>query len=158
MITFALEKFSEVKDEIEPLLHAHYVEISTHVQHGVELSPRWDNYYAREADGSLVVFVGREAGQIIAYVVCFVAPGLHYGTCLTALPDVFYVRPDRRRGRVGVRMFQELEKVLVARGVKRWAVGFKTDHDASALFHYLGFRPVEVTYEKWLGPSPAKEE
>ena len=150
MLTFAIERFSDVYGELLPLLCEHYAEISTHRDHGVELEPQVGVYRAREADGSLMMVIGREAGQIAAYFVCFVAPGLHYAGCLTCLPDIFYVRPDLRTGRAGIRMFKFVEAELRRRGVKRWAVGSKVEHDASALFRYLDFQPVEITYEKWL--------
>jgi len=150
MLTFAIERFSDVYGELLPLLHEHYGEISTHKDQGVPLEPMVEVYKAREADGSLVMVIGREAGEIVAYFVCFVAPGLHYRTCLTCSPDIFFVRPDRRNGRVGLRMFKFLEAELRRRGVKRWAVGSKVAHDASALFRFMEFDPVETTYEKWL--------
>lgn len=150
MITFAIERFSDVYGELFPLLEKHYVEISTHKDHGVPLDPIVAAYRAREADGSLLMVIGRQAGEIIAYFVCFIAPGLHYASCLTCSPDIFFVRPDLRVGRTGIRMFRFVEDELRRRGVKRWAVGSKVEHDASALFRYLDFQPVETTYEKWL--------
>ena len=150
MITFAIEYFSNVYGELLPLLHEHYAEISTHAAHGVPLEPMVSVYRAREADGSLLMAIGREAGDIAAYFVCFVAPGLHYASCLTCSPDIFFVRPDLRTGRTGIRMFKFVEAELRRRGVRRWAVGSKVEHDASALFRYLDFKPVETTYEKWL--------
>lgn len=150
MITFAIEPFSSVYDELLPLLEAHYGEISTHKDHGVPLEPMVDVYRAREKDGSLMMVIGREAGQIAAYFVCFIAAGLHYQSCLTCSPDIFYVSPERRTGIAGIRMFRFVEKELKRRGVKRWAVGSKVQHDASALFRFLGFQPVETMFEKWL--------
>jgi hypothetical protein len=151
MLTFAIERFSDVYGELLPLLHEHYAEISTHKDRGIPLEPMVDVYRAREADGSLMMVIGREAGQIAAYFVCFIAPGLHYQACLTCSPDIFYDDPGRRNGIAGIRMFRFVEKELQRRGVKRWAVGSKVAHDASALFRFLGFEPVETTYEKWLG-------
>lgn len=150
MITFAIESFRQVYDELKPLLVEHYAEISTHAQHDVPLEPMLSLYHAREADGSLVTFIGRQRGQIVAYLLCFIAPGLHYASCLTCSPDIFYVRPDMRKGRAGLQMFRFVEAELRRRGVQRWAVGTKLAHDASALFRRLNFEPVEVTFEKWL--------
>lgn len=150
MITFAIERFSEVYGELKPLLEEHYVEISTHVAHGVPLDPMVELYRAREADGSLMMVIGREAGQIIAYFVCLIAPALHYRTCLTCSPDIFYVAPEKRTGLTGARLFRFVEKELKRRGVKRWAIGSKMSHDATSLFRFIGFEPVETTYEKWL--------
>ncbi|ARU23737.1 hypothetical protein RSSE_c3356 [Ralstonia solanacearum] len=151
MITFAIELFSDVYGELKPLLEEHYAEISTHKDHGVPLEPMEEVYRARQADGSLMMIIGREDGQIVAYFVCFVAPGLHYRSCLTCTPDIFFVAPEKRTGTMGMRMFRFVEKELTRRGVKRWAVGSKVQHDASALFRYLKFEPVETMYEKWLG-------
>lgn len=151
MITFAIEVFSDVYGELKPLLEEHYAEISTHKDHGVQLDPMEEVYRARQADGSLMMVIGREDGQIVAYFVCFVAPGLHYRSCLTCTPDIFFVAPEKRTGTMGMRMFRFVEKELKRRGVKRWAVGSKVQHDASALFRYLRFEPVETMYEKWLG-------
>jgi GNAT superfamily N-acetyltransferase len=150
VITFAIEPFSDVYGELKPLLEEHYAEISTHKDHGVPLEPQVAVYEAREADGSLMMTIGREAGDIVCYFVCFIAPGLHYASCLTCSPDIFYVRPDQRAGRTGIRMFRFVEDELKRRGVMRWAVGSKVQHDASALFRYLDFKPVETMYEKWL--------
>jgi len=149
-ITFMVEWFSEVYGELLPLLHEHYGEISTHKDHGVPLEPMEEVYRAREADGSLLMVIGREEGEIVAYLVAFIAPGLHYRSCLTCSPDIFFVREDKRTGMAGVRMMRFVEKELRRRGVKRWAMGSKVKHDASALFRYLDFEPVETTYEKWL--------
>lgn len=150
MITFAIERFDEVYGELLPLLHEHYAEISTHHEHRVPLEPQAGIYHARQADGSLMMVIGRERGKIVAYFVAFIAPGLHYASCLTCLPDIFFVRKDRRTGLAGVRMFRFVEKELKRRGVKRWAVGSKAQHDTTALFKFLDFEPVEMTYEKWL--------
>ncbi|QBP10429.1 hypothetical protein [Cupriavidus metallidurans] len=149
-ITFMVERFSEVYGELLPLLHEHYGEISTHKDHGVPLEPMEEVYRAREADGSLLMVIGREEGEIVAYLVAFIAPGLHYRPCLTCSPDIFFVREDKRTGMAGVRMMRFVEKEVRRRGVKRWAIGSKVKHDASALFRYLDFEPVETTYEKWL--------
>ncbi len=150
MITFQVEPFSQVYGELLPLLREHYGEISTHKDHGVALEPMVELYRAREADGTLLMVIGREAGEIVAYFVGFVAPALHYRSCLTCSPDIFYVRPDQRGARAGVQLFRFVEAELRRRGVQRWAVGCKVAHDASALFRLLDFEPVETTHEKWL--------
>lgn len=151
MITFSIEPFSLVYAELLPLLDMHYQEISTHKDHDIPLDPIVEAYRAREADGSLLMVIGREKGQITAYFVCFVSPGLHYRSCLTCSPDIFYVEPTKRGHRTAIQMFKFVKEELKRRGVRRWAVGCKVKFDASALFEYLGFEPVEKTYEMWLG-------
>lgn len=152
MITFAIERFSDVYGELKPLLEEHYAEISTHKHHGVPLRPQERSYEAREADGSLLMAIGRESGAIVAYFVCFIAPGLHYETCLTCSPDIFYVEPTVRGMSIGSEMFDFVEAELRRRGVMRWAAGYKVQFSgaARALFKSKGFEPVEVIEEKWL--------
>lgn len=150
MITFSVECFSDVYAELLPLLNAHYGEISTHKDHGIPLSPQVETYRAREADGTLLMVIGRNEGEIVAYFVAFIAPALHYCSCLTCLPDIFFVEKTRRGAMIGTKMFRFVEQELRRRGVKRWAVGSKVAHDASALFRHLDFEPVETTFEKWL--------
>lgn len=150
MITFNVERFSDVYGEMLPLLHEHYGEISTHKDHGVPLDPQVEAYRAREADGSLLMVIGRSDGAIVAYFVAFIAPALHYRSCLTCSPDIFFVEQSRRGAMIGAQMFRFVEHELRRRGVKRWSVGSKVAHDASALFRHLDFEPVETTFEKWL--------
>ena len=150
MVTFSIERFSDVYGELKPLLEQHYAEISTHKDHGVPLEPIEEAYHARQNDGSLLMMIGREAGVIVAYFVCFIAPGLHYRSCLTCSPDIFYVEQTKRGRHTAVQMFNFVKAELKRRGVKRWAVGCKVEHDASSLFEYLGFMPVEKIYEMWL--------
>lgn len=150
MITFHVERFSDVYGELLPLLNEHYVEISTHSAHGVPLAPQVETYEARERDGTLLMIIGRELGEIVSYYVCFVSPGLHYKDCLTCTPDIFYVEPGRRGGLIGSQMFDFVEQELRRRHVRRWAVGSKVAHDASPLFARKGFAQVETIHEKWL--------
>ncbi|CAB3731171.1 GNAT family N-acetyltransferase [Paraburkholderia rhynchosiae] len=151
MITFSIERFSDVYREMYPLLVEHYDEISQHKEHGVPLEPLSDVYAAREAAGTLLMVIAREGGTIVGYFIAVIAPALHYGSCLTCSPDIFYVKWDRRRDGTAAAMFQFVEKEIRRRGVKVWMVGSKHAHDVTQLFEYLGFEPFEVTYAKWIG-------
>lgn len=150
MITFMPESFRAVYPEMYPLLLKHYKEISHHGEHGFDLNPQLETYYGHEDAGSLLTMVGREEGEIVAYLICFIAPGLHYKDCLTCSPDIFFVAPEKRNGMAGVRLFQAVKKELIRRGVKLWFIGSKNAHDSTALFRFMKFKPVESTYSMWL--------
>lgn len=150
MITFAIEKFSDVYAEMFPLLEKHYDEISVHKERGFPLAPQVEVYKQREREGSLLMIIGRERGQIAAYLVAFVTPGLHYKTCLSCAVDIFFVTPDARGAMNGVKMLQFTKQVVEKRGVKRWTIGEKVAHPAARLFKRIGFQPVEVIHELWL--------
>jgi GNAT superfamily N-acetyltransferase len=151
MITCAVESFSQSIDELKKVIPMHYEELALN-KDKVPLSPQWDIYKRRDAMGEVLFVVMREAGEMIGYFIGFIAPGLHYSTCMTCTMDIFYIRPDKRgSGLPGIRLFKAVEEELKRRGVKRWFVGSKTKADASALFERLKFDRVEVYYSKWIG-------
>jgi hypothetical protein len=150
MITAHVESFRERLSELKTLLDHHYEELALDQEH-VPLSPQFEVYFERERRGELLFVTLRDSGALIGYFIGFIAPGLHYSTCLTCTMDIFYVRKDRRTGTAGVRLFRFVERELRRRGVRRWFMGSKVHADASALFERIGARKVEVYYSKWLG-------
>lgn len=150
MITCHVESFEERLEELQALLPLHYKELALN-QDRVPLAPQYHVYIERERSGGLVFVTLRDAGELVGYFIGFIAPGLHYSTCLTCTMDIFYVRADRRAGSAGVRMFRFVEAELRRRGVQRWFMGSKIHADASALFKRIGAAPVETYYSKWLG-------
>lgn len=150
MITAHVENFEQRLPELQALLPAHYEELAMDKEH-VPLSPQYDIYFARERVGQLLFVTLRDAGQLVGYFIGFIAPGLHYSTCLTCTMDIFFLRADKRTGSAGVRLFRFVEAELRRRGVQRWTMGSKIHADASALFKRIGARPIETYYSKWLG-------
>lgn len=149
MITAQVERLTERLEEMKPLFPMHWAELALN-QDKVPLDPQYDIYLARDERGEVLFVTLREAGVLVGYFVGFVAPGLHYRTCLTCTMDIFYVHPDKR-GRCGLMLFRAVEAEAKRRGVQRWFVGSKCHADASWLFERLGFEKVEVYYSKWLG-------
>lgn len=149
MITAQVESLTDRLAEMKPLFPLHWEELALN-KDKVPLDPQYDLYLARDARGEVLFVTLRELGELVGYFVGFVAPGLHYRTCLTCTMDIFYVRPDRR-GRCGIKLFRAVEMEAKRRGVQRWFVGSKCHADASWLFEKLGFEKVEVYYSKWIG-------
>lgn len=151
MTTFQCENLEAGLEEIKALLPLHYEELALN-KDKVPLSPMYDVYIAREQAGQLIYFTARDEGKLVGYFLGFIAPGLHYSTCLTCTMDIFFVHPDvRGTAMLGLKMFRKLEEELKLRGVDRWFVGSKARADASALFERLDFEKVEVYYSKWIG-------
>lgn len=150
MITCHIESFEERLEELQTLLPLHYAELALN-QDKVPLSPQYEVYIDRERAGGLLFVTLRDAGLMVGYFIGFIAPGLHYSTCLTCTMDIFYVRKDLRTGRAGVNLFRFVKTELKRRGVQRWFVGSKVHADASALFKYLKFAPCETYYTMWIG-------
>jgi GNAT superfamily N-acetyltransferase len=150
MITCHVESFEERLAELQVLLPLHYRELALN-QDKVPLSPRYGDYIDRERAGGLLFMTLRDAGELVGYFIGFIAPGLHYSTCLTCTMDIFYVHPEKRTGSAGIRMFRFVETELRRRGVQRWFMGSKIHADASALFKRIGAEPVETYFSKWIG-------
>jgi GNAT superfamily N-acetyltransferase len=135
---------------MKPLFPLHWRELALN-QDKVPLDPQYETYLARDQRGEVLFIAGREVGELIAYFVGFVAPGLHYRTCLTLTMDIFWVRPEYRGKSAGIRLFKTVEAEAKRRGVQRVFMGSKLHKDAGWLFERLDYEPVETYYSKWLG-------
>ena len=150
MITAHVESFEENLEYLKPLLPIHYKELALN-QDKVPLSPQFDKYVATEKQGGLIFVTLRKAGEMVGYFIGFIAPGLHYSTCLTCQMDIFYVLPEHRGSGTGFQLFKFAVQQLKKRGVQRLFVGSKLHKDASWLFEKLNYTPVETYYSAWLG-------
>jgi len=150
MLTAAPEQWPAFIEEAKPLLPLHYAELALN-QDKVPLSPQYHVYAERDALGQVMVIAMRDAGKLIGYFIGFVAPGLHYSTCLTLHLDIFWLHPDHRGKSGGMMLFAAVEAEAKRRGVQRMFVGSKCHMDASWMFERLGYTRVETTYSCWLG-------
>lgn len=151
MITYQVERLDETTwGELKAMFPLHYDHLALN-KDAVPLDPQYETYEARQAAGEVLLVTARELGKIIGYFVGFIAPGLHYRTCLTCTMDIFFIHPDHRGPFVGIKLFKRVEQELKRRGVQRWFVGSKLHADVGVLFKRLGFEPVEVHYSKMIG-------
>lgn len=150
MMTFAVESLTQNLEVMKPLFPLHWEELALN-KDSVPLDPQYDIYLQRDARGEVLFVAGRDAGALIAYFVGFVAPGLHYKTCLTLTMDIFWVLPQYRGKSAGVRLFKTVEAEAERRGIKRMFMGSKLHKDSGWLFERLGYAPVETYYSKLIG-------
>lgn len=150
MITAHNESFAANIEQLKELIPLHYEELALN-KDKVPLSPRWDVYLSQEAIGELVFITLRDAGKLAGYFVGFVAPGLHYSTCLTCIQDIFYVKPDERGMAAGNILFEFVENELKRRGVQRLVTNSKNHFPAAWLFDRRGYESIETIHSKWLG-------
>lgn len=149
-LTFATEPWPAVVDELSGHWPQHWAEVGMH-RDKIALSPNYAEYARLHESGQLHVTVARELGWVVGYLTAIVRPHLHYKQSLSAFYDLYYLEPSYRKGMNGVKLFQEAERALKARGVERMFTGTKLSLDASVIFERLGWQPAERLYVKWIG-------
>lgn len=136
-------------DELEQVFPEHYEELC--VTKEFPLEPDYEAYRRIGQAGMLRTVTCRADGVLVGYIVFIVSPHLHYKSCATAIEDIYFVKKEYRKGRVGIRLFQYAEKVLKDRGVKRIVMHTKVHLDNSKLFEYLGYKWTDKVFSKMLG-------
>jgi GNAT superfamily N-acetyltransferase len=128
---------TQFKEEFMRVLPAHYDELCITKQ--FPFDPDWDAYDRMAQAGMLRTITVRNDAELIGYIVFYIQPHLHYKSCLTAYEDVYYVKPEYRKGRIGIKMFQYAEMALKRIGVNRIIVHTKIHLDNTKLLEYLGY-------------------
>lgn len=149
VITAQVESFRERVGELQALIPTHYDALSLH-KGRFPLQPQWPIYFNREAAGELLFMTLRKDGEMIGYWITFVAPGLHYATCLTSQMDIWFMHPAHIIGKAPLILINAVERELRRRGVNLWFAGSKDHKPCGPLFERLGFQKVETFYSKWL--------
>lgn len=150
MLTAIPESFEQRLAELKPLLPLHYRELALN-QNKVPLDPNYDLYILRERAGEVMFIALREAGALVGYFIGFVAPGLHYRTCLTLTMDIMYVHPDKRKTGGGTVLMDAVKSEAERRGVQRAFVGEKVHAPIGGFLESQGFELCERTYTAWWG-------
>lgn len=152
MITAQVESLTDHMEELKPLFPLHYEELALD-KDKVPLDPQYGIYLARDAMGEVMFVSLREQGVLVGYFVGFIAPALHYQTCLTLTMDIFYVAEKWRGNGGGALLFNAVKREASRRGAQRWFVGDKCHAavHAEQLFGAMGFEKVEHYWSIWLG-------
>lgn len=150
MITSQVESLTDRLEEIKPLLPLHWEELAL-FRDKMPLDPRFDLYLARDAVGEVCFVTLRENGDLIGYWISFIAPGLHYGSTLTATMDILYVVPEHRGSAGGFMLADTVKSELKRRGVKVWWAGSKNHKEIAWFLARLGMEKAEEYFVMWLG-------
>lgn len=135
-------------EELKELFPLHYEELC--VTKDFPLAPDYEAYKRLADNGMLRCITVRADDEVIGYAIFVIQPHLHYMTCKTAFEDIYYIRPEFRKGRVGIRLFKYAEEVLKGIGVNRVIMHTKIHMDNSKLFEYLGYKWTDKLFTKIL--------
>lgn len=149
MITYQVEAWSDIVDEMKHLWQSHWEEVAMDHE-TIKLAPDYGLYEYYESTGALHIVTVREKGSIVGYHISIVRPHLHYANDLHGFTDVYYVHPSKRNGWTGIKLFKFSDKTLKARGVKKVITATKLHLDMGLIFDRLGYRETERVYTKVL--------
>lgn len=150
MSTFAYEDTDPFRfvEEMKLLFPLHYEELC--VVKDFELNPDYAAYKRMCDAGMLRCITCRCDGELIGYIIFIIQPHLHYMSCKTAFEDIYFVKKEYRKGRIGIKLFQYAENVLKGIGVDRIVMHTKVHLDNSKLFEYLGYKMTDKIFTKLL--------
>lgn len=146
-ITYHKEKLFDIKEEIEPILVQHYEEVAAYTD-VIELAPDWDRYKTLEGAGILKVMTVRDDGVLVGYYLAMLVPSLHSSKDLYAVNDIVLIKPEYRKAKIGVGLFQEVEKWMKEEGASVMTVQMKVKQPFDELCQGLGWDCMERVYTK----------
>lgn len=146
------ENWAKFVDDAAPLLAAHRAELDLHAPIPYALNSAM--FSAIDRVGALVIIAAREDGALIGYCIWTLGEALDC-VATVATQGPWYVRPDRRQDRIGLRLLEESIATLRALHVDRviphyWPQPGVDSSRIEALFAKLGATPLEISFSLWL--------
>lgn len=142
MITYQEEIVTDhLINEIDPLINSHYDEISLFKD--IELDPDYNKYKLLSQISKLKIYTARDDGELIGYAIYMVDYNIHYKKSLQAVQDILYMRPDKRKGRIGIKLIEFSEVKLKSLGVELIHQHIKVDHDFSPVLEKRDYKWAE---------------
>ena len=149
MISFAVEKFSDIVEELKELIFEHWLEITSEPETR-PLDVHWDQYYELEKQNMLFVLAARHDGRLVGYIIHLIYRPLHYRYMLMASDDAHFLKKEFRKGTSGMKMFKAAEKALKEIGVNSITYHSKTSRDINKkpVFERMGYSAHEYLFVK----------
>ena len=92
MITYQIERYSDVVPELATLYPEHYKELEASVSDKEVLDPDWDQYKNLDNAEMIQLVTCRSDGELIGYILYIISRHLHVKSCLTAYEDIYFLR------------------------------------------------------------------
>lgn len=149
-LTFQQEDVSVFIEDCMDLIIEHWKDVALN-QDSTPLDPDWGQYTALAAAGILHITSARtEDGELVGYAVCSMAPHIRYKSAKWAEGDVFYLKPEHRKGSAGRRLLQAVEDAMKELGATQMIQKVKTHKDVGAVFERMGYTAIERVFVKEL--------
>lgn len=150
MITYQVETYSDVIEELLPLLAAHWRELAL-FKDEIPLDPDHGWYRKGSEAGVLQFFTVRADGVLIGYAVFVVIPRHPHYAHRWAHDDILWVAPEHRKSGVGNGLLDFCESELSKNGPVMIHINTKIHAPALAvLLQSRGYENVELGFSKRL--------
>ena len=150
MISYRVEEYEDILEELLELYPLHYNEVAMDKKE-IPLDPDIDAYIALQNTGVLHILTVRDDEKLVGYHKSFICNHIHFNSTKVAYTDLYFLLPEYRKGFIGINLFKILEGKMKELGVKKIYTMTKVKKDNSALFNRLGYTKAEYAYTKYIG-------
>ena len=106
-----------------------------------------DSYSVIADAGILKTITARDGDKLVGYILMLIHKHFHHKEKF-AINDIFYIKPEYRKGFTGINLFKFTESIMKKEGVRIMMLSCKTHLDKGTIFKRLGFKPTEISYSK----------
>jgi len=146
-ISYQVEHWNDIVKEFEPFIQPHWEELGLDHQ-DVPVALDYASYEKLDNDGFLHTVTVRKDGELIGYHISLVRTMLHYVNTLHGIVDLYYLKPEHRKSKIGVEMFKFAEASMKELGVVKIITATKLHLNHSKLLESLGYKGTELTFTK----------
>jgi L-amino acid N-acyltransferase YncA len=151
-ITYSIEKYLDVKEEIEPLVMAHHLEEDPR-RASVTIDVNWDMYAELEDAGSFILATARDGDKLVGYLSFVLSETPHIRGYIQAVSDAFFIDKEYRGKAIASDLVKQLEESLKAVGVSWITLVFPEGEKSDTFMERLGYSPTDTMYGKSLEDS-----
>lgn len=145
-LEFSVESLKDVWNDVIRLAVDHWAETEMY-RHGQKFAPSYDRYIQYENAGWLMQCIARDKGQMVGYATMYIVPSMHTQMVI-ATEDTFFLLPEYRKGRNGVRLVKFVEDECRKRGAVEIMMTAKLTNQAGRFMECLGYEQVAKQYSK----------
>ncbi len=148
-VEYKLEDWFIIKGEMIPLVKAHWDGFNKDKREEFNISE--DQYDAMALGRLLHITTARDNGVLIGYVASIVMPNINAQHVVCSYESGWYVKPEARKGGIGIKIRIEAEKNLKGLGVNKMFAAIPANTNLAGIMDRLGWQEAEIHYSKWIG-------
>jgi GNAT superfamily N-acetyltransferase len=145
-VDYQIEAYRSAIEEMRLLFPLYWEELGDKT---LPLEPNYQSYAILADLGALHLVTARSDGVLVGFHLSIIQPSLHYKSVLTCYTDIFYLKPEYRRGMNGYKMLKFACDSVRLLGVRKMMMGARS-LDLGPVMIRLGFKVAEQIYEKVL--------